>query len=325
VVTGGLSPYGLHAAFIADRLCAELTHMPNAITTARYRIERAWERGHAWSHKLVAQIRPGVSLLSGSVFVLLTLFLPIGYEACGPPRTGYEMVAGKGDWPTFLGVSSSAVGRDFYMVVLLLASCTLLLILVSGLRPGALRNKALVSRLALLAGTVSLFLVCDVTLLLAAISEDQPGLAALIPLVASCLCPGVFWPRKGFIAWVSVIASTVSLLFILDALGLLDGRINWVLLATEAVYAVVPLGLWYTYGFSSRPEGRARWEIIRRGLVAFYVPAVLGNFWFLGIAVKKGLWGFVPCYFGIHLIALGYLRLKQEPMLPSAERTSDQA
>jgi hypothetical protein len=300
--------------------------MPNATITARYRIERAWERGHAWSHKLVAQIRPGVSLLSGSVFVLLTLFLPIGYEACGPPRGGYEMVGGKGDWPTFLGISSSAAGRDFYVVVLLLASSTLLLILVSGLRPGVLRNKILVSRLALLAGTVSLFLVCDVTLLLAALSGDQSGPAALIPLLASCLAPGVFWPRKGFVAWISVMLITGSLLSIANGLGASIGEpINWIVIAAETVYALLPLGLWYRFGCSSRPEVRARWEVIRRGLVAFYFFAILGNFWFLGIAVKEGLWGFVPCYFGIHLMALGYLRLKQEPMLPSAERTSDQA
>jgi hypothetical protein len=101
--------------------------------------------------------------------------------------------------------------------------------------------------------------------------------------------------------------------------------INWIVIAAETVYALLPLGLWYRFGCSSRPEVRARWEVIRRGLVAFYFFAILGNFWFLGIAVKEGLWGFVPCYFGIHLMALGYLRLKQEPMLPSAERTSDQA
>ena len=84
------------------------------------------------------------------------------------------------------------------------------------------------------------------------------------------------------------------------------------MLAAESAYAVLPLGLWYRCAFSSRPEVRAQWEVIRRALVAFYFPAVLGNFWFLGIAVQEGLWGFVPCYFGIHLIALGCLRLVKE-------------
>lgn len=84
------------------------------------------------------------------------------------------------------------------------------------------------------------------------------------------------------------------------------------LLTAGAVYALVPLGVWYWYGFSSRPDVRARWEVIQRGLIAFYIPAVLGNFWFLAIAVREGIWGFLPCYFGIHLIAIGYRRLAHE-------------
>ena len=292
--------------------------MPNAFTTVRLRIEHAYERGNAWVKKLLAQVRPRVSLLSGSVLVLLTLFLPIGYEACGPPRTGYQLIRGKGDWPTLLGISSSTAGRGFYLAVLLLASFALLLVLVSAVRSGVVLSDRLAGRLAVLAGTVSLFLISDITLFLPLAAEGRSGSVALIALVVSCLTPGLFWPRKGFIAWVSAIASAVSLLFILDALGMSGGRINWMVFGTEAVYSLVPLGLWYRYGFPSRPEMRVRWEMIRRGLVALYFPATLGNFWFFRIAVKEGVWGFIPCYFGVHLMALGYLRLLKE--IPSSRR-----
>jgi hypothetical protein len=158
-----------------------------------------------------------------------------------------------------------------------------------------------------------LFLVCDVTLLLAALAGDQAGPAAVLPLAASCLAPGVFWPRKGYAAWISALVITGCLLLIADRLGVSLGEpVNWIVLAVESVYALLPLGLWYRYGFSPRPELHAQWQVIRRGLVAFYLAAVPGNFWFLGIAVQEGLWGFVPCYFGIHLIAFGYLRLLRE-------------
>lgn len=317
---------GLRAAIIASRLCAELGRMTNSIASALDRIERAYERGNAWTQKLLVQIRPRVSLFSGSVLVLLTLFLPIGYEACGPRRTGYELMRGKGDWPTLMGIASSAAGRDFYLLVILVASFTLLLVLASAVRPGVVRSKFLTPRLALLAGTISLFLVCDITLLLAALAGDQAGPAAIVPLIASCLSPAIFWSKKGFAAWISVIVITGSLLLIADRLGASIGEpINWIVIAAETVYALLPLGLWYCYGFSSRPEVRARWETIRRGLVALYFLAVLGNLWFLGITVTEGLWGFVACYFGIHLIALGYLRLIENRKLPEAEHTSGKA
>jgi len=298
--------------------------MADSNATARNRTERAYEHGQAWASKILALIRPRVSLTTGSVLVLLTLFLPIGYEACSPHRTGYELMGGKGDWPTLMGIASSAAGRDFYFLVFLLASITLLLVLASAVRPGITQSKSLISRLALLAGSVSLFYVCDITLLLAALAGDQAGPAALLPLAASCLAPGIFWSRKGFAAWISVMVITGSLLLIADRLGASIGEpINWIVIAAETVYGLLPLGLWYRYAFSSRPEVRARWEVIRRGLVALYFFAVLGNFWFLGIVVKEGLWGFVPCYFGIHLMALGYLRLKEEVMLHPVKPNTD--
>lgn len=170
--------------------------MLKAFDKARSWVTRAWARGCAWAHKLASQIRPPVSLATGSLLVLLTLLLPIGYDACGPPRLGYQLVRGKGEWPTFLGIFASTAGRDFYLVVLLLAAFTLLLVLVSGLHSGVVRNKSLAARLALLAATVSLLLVCDVTLLLAVASGDQFGTAAVVPLLASCLAPDCSGPTK---------------------------------------------------------------------------------------------------------------------------------
>ena len=60
------------------------------------------ERGEAEGRAFLTRIRPRVSLAGGGILVLLTLFLPVGYEACGPKRRGYELVQGKGEWPTYL-------------------------------------------------------------------------------------------------------------------------------------------------------------------------------------------------------------------------------
>lgn len=261
-------------------------------------------------HTLALRLRPRISLASGGVLVLLTLFLPIGYEACGPPHPGYELAGGQGEWPTFLGILSSAAGRDFYLLALSLGVFAIFFVFLSFLRPNLRRKRSLIHRLFALTGTVSLFLIADTYLLLAALAADWHSAAAFALLLVPCLSPGLVWPKKGFLAWVSVLAISMSLLFIAAALDIAPD--NWILLCFEAVYTLVPLGLWYGFGFSLRADARSQWESVRRGLVAFYFPAVLGNLWFLRIAVAEHVWGFVPCYFGIHLMALGYLRLAQE-------------
>ncbi|MFB3921377.1 MAG: hypothetical protein ACE145_06620 [Terriglobia bacterium] len=291
--------------------------MEDPATPTLNRAERAHEHGLAWVGRFVGQIRPRVSLASGSLFVLLTLFLPIGFEACGPARRGHELMNGKGDWPTLMGLASSVAGRDFYALVLLVAFFTLIMVTASAVRPDLIHNSALIPRMTLLTGAISLFLVCDVTLLLAALSGDKAGPAALLPVVLSCLAPGIFWPRKGFAAWISVLVISGTSLLIVDRLGLqIAEPINWIVITLETIYALIPLGLWFRYGLSSRPEVRARWKTVQRGLVALYFFAVLGNIWFLGIAISEDLWGFVPCYLGIHLMSLGYWRLGVIPSRP---------
>jgi hypothetical protein len=77
-------------------------------------------------------------------------------------------------------------------------------------------------------------------------------------------------------------------------------------------YFVVPLGLWWRFNISARGVVRADGNAMRGGLVAFYFPAVVANLVYFNVARKEGVWGMVPCYFGIHLITLGYMRLAKE-------------
>jgi hypothetical protein len=280
------------------------------------------EGGERGVGALLSRIRPRVSLASGSILVLLTLFLPIGYEACGPERRGYELVQGSGEWPTFLGVLvSSQAGQDFYILVLALAAFTAILVLLSFVKPDLCRKPPLTHRLFTLTGTASLFLMSDVILILP-FAEERYGWAAFGLGLISCLSPGLFWPRKIVGGWLSSLAIPISLFFIADSMRWWDGDGKTGLTYTfVGLYALVPLGVWW-FGGSSRERNPSQWIRIRRGLSSFYLPAVVGNIWFFVVAWREGLWGFVPCYCGIHLMAIGYMRLAKEgELLPAGGYT----
>jgi hypothetical protein len=281
---------------------------------------RIMDRGEHEARAFLSRLRPRVSLASGSIFVLLTLFLPIGYEACGPKRAGYELLQGKGEWPTFLGILvSKTAGRDFYILVLSLAAFTAILVLLSFLAPGLCPRPALTHPAFALTGTVSLFLLSDVLLILAFAEQDY-GWAALVLVLASCLAPGLFWPKRMFWGWVSVLAILISVFLIADSMQWGSSAVKTALtISFVAIYVLVPLALWWRYRILSRRFDPARWIAIRRGLVAFYLPAVVGNLWFFVVAWNEGVWGFVPCYVGIHLITLGYMRLFTEAQLAATQ------
>jgi hypothetical protein len=295
--------------------------MPKALVAARRIAAQVAERGECLASSLTSSIRPRVSLASGSLLVLLTLFLPIGYNACGGPSKGYELIQGKGEWPSFLGVFvSSTAGRDFYALVLLLAVLTTIFVFLAGLKPELVRRRTLTHRLFLLAGTLSLFLISDLFLPLIAYDEPYSSLAVALGLVA-ILTPGFFWPKKMFWGWLSAVAISVSLAFIAEALNWPDRgvtRIGIALLFSGACF-LFPLGLWWRFNVSAREVVRADWNPIRGGLVAFYFPAVVANLVYFNVARKEGVWGVVPCYFGIHLIAMGYMRLAKKSEEPRAE------
>jgi hypothetical protein len=287
---------------------------------------RAWEvQEHAAriARALLARIRPRLSLTTGSLLVLLTLFLPIGYEACGPPRTGYELVRGQGDWPSFLGITSAAGGRGFYIACLLLAAITLLFVLLSVSRPQVSRRPALVIGMFRLAGTVSLFLIFDLCFLLVVLTRGWQSAAASALAGVACLSSGLFWPKRLFIGWLSVIVSWISLLFVVEALATPgDAAFERFLVLFEVVWALVPVGIWFRFSLTRSPEVHAQWPEIRAGLAAFYTAAVVGNLWFLAVAVQERVWGLVPCYFGIQLMTLGYMQLAKRAESAQSTATS---
>jgi hypothetical protein len=270
------------------------------------------DQGEIIARRVLSPLRPRVSLASGSVLVLLTLFLPIGYQSCGPETKGYELLQGKGDWPTFMGVFlSDFSGPVFYGFVLLLAAGTAVLTAISLWKPDLLWTHSIRRPLFIISGTLSLFLVSDVIALVPMAADTYGGIAAGL-IVVSCLVPGKFWPARIFWRWIGLMAIAVLIFLGLSAMKWIQGDVPaWFMLGIWVIYGLGPLGMWWTHASGRRAFG-AEWSDLRRGLAAFYFTAVLGNLWFFYVAWREGIWGFVPCWFGIHLMALGYMRLAKE-------------
>jgi hypothetical protein len=268
------------------------------------------EAAEAVARRMVATLRPRVSLASGSVMVLLTLILPIGYESCGPETKGYELLQGRGGWPTFLGIfGGKFFGSPFYGLLLALAFLTILLVLISLLKPALWRNRAFARQGFLCTAGLSLFLLADVAALLPAGAEEW-GAAAAALLVASCLSPVAFWPRRLLERWLGPLVLSMLAIWVSTRTNLAHGEISaWCMVGIWMIYALAPLGIWLAYAAGRFGDCR---PAIRRGLIAFYIPAVLGNIGFFFVAWREGLWGFVPCSLGLFLMALGYARLSEE-------------
>ena len=296
------------------------------VTTIRTRAEAAGERGASWAESVVSRIRPGVSLASGSVLVLLTLFLPITVDSCGKAAgPGYELALGHSNhyWPGFLGFIFESAGRVQYLASLALAAATILLAVVVSLRAGFARKQRLFAGFFAVSGTLSLFTLSDYFILvlptwdifegvLVAIRSPVGVVTYLLAMVA-VLAPGLFWPRRVFAVWLIAFPIALLVLWVSERAA---QRIGWELKVSGSwfalplgVYYLMPLFLWYWKGLLRRRETGDRWPRIRLGLVCFYTPAAAANCLLLLYASQERVWGLVPYVFGIHLISLGFMRL----------------
>jgi hypothetical protein len=87
----------------------------------------------------------------------------------------------------------------------------------------------------------------------------------------------------------------------------------FVAMTPSMLYFVIPVGLWYSFGFSLQEERWKAWPGIRLRFLLLYLPAVLVDSVAFGREMRPGgLWGLFPYFVGINLISLGYLKLKQQ-------------
>lgn len=307
----------------------------------------AWDRGNQWTATLVRNSKPKVSLFTGSVLIVLTLFLPVAIEIFSPYRTGHECVRGEGIWPGALSLVSILLSEGqspypflytlSYTLPLSFAAFTLALLLASCLHPELLRKRRLSTWLFAIAGTLSLFLIADffwfsccevITDLIYPCGRSDfiiTAGAASLTLFAQVWCLRSRFVRKQ--KWIVLLfaAAGLSSLTALGSfsLGFLDSR--WaleeqteraLLLAPSVLYWLVPAVLWYRFGLSRRSEMRAQWPGLRPRVIAMYAPVVAIDclFLFRILITSDGdpIWGFPVFFVGTQLLALGYMRLARE-------------
>jgi len=307
----------------------------------------AWDRGNQWAATLVRNLKPTVSLFTGSVLILLTLFLPVAVEIFGPYRTGHECVRGEGIWPGALSLVSILLSEGqspypffytlSYTLPLGFAAFTLALLLASCLHPELLRKRRLSTSLFAIAGTLSLFIIADffwfsccevITDLIYPWGRSDiiitAGAASLtLFVIVWCLRSRFVRKQKWIISLFA--AAGISSLAALGSfsLGFLDSR--WaleeqteraLLLAPSVLYWLVPAVLWYRFGLSRRGELRAQWPGLRPRVIAMYAPVVaIDCLFFFRIVIPSdgdSIWGFPVFFVGIQLLALGYMRLARE-------------
>src|SRR6185295_8505284 len=132
--------------------------------------DRAWSKGIDWGRRISrpARLRPRLSLASGSLLTLLSLFLATATSCNSGPRKGYELVLGMHDATWFSagflgGYSSQLVGRTVYTASQVVAVLALALVVVRLLRPSFLQKSWWTSGLCRISVTFSLFLLVDLS------------------------------------------------------------------------------------------------------------------------------------------------------------------
>jgi hypothetical protein len=294
---------------------------------------KVWEKSELAVRSMLGGLRPRFSLLSGAAFVLITLFLPVAYNACGPAKTGAEFVGGaSGEFPLLAGLPSEGFGRGFYTLALIFAVITLCIVLLSMVRPGMIPGRKWITALCATAGTFSLYLLADaicwmagglVLVILEAMSlslRTSMATATGLVLVLIVVCLSSRLLRNSRVVFGLLAAGIIgcSLLLEFYLLNLPAGfppafAVNGLFYFLAALYWFVPAYLWYRFGLCQRAEKEPSWPSIRCAVFKVYLPAlgcVPALFW---LTRDEGVWGFIPFSIGIHLMSLGYMRLAQAP------------
>jgi hypothetical protein len=287
----------------------------------------AWKRAKGLVHSPRVRIPPRISLLTGSVLVLLTLYLPTVIDSCGSPRLGAELASGEDhiQWPS-IALSVVGKGRPFYLFCLALAAFTLLLLFASAVRRDPIRKHNLLTWLAAISGSAALVSTTDlypVAVAFLPYFRDLEGIRAqavgflflLFPI--ACL-RREFWTRKGAILWSLMVIDMLLVLwlssFLVDRFYPqfeLDNNLAALLISP---ISLVPLGLWFRYVLLESGPSRL-WPNVGRRLAILYSVTLAFD---LLCVVLLRFWGLIAFFLGAHLIFYGYWQLRHEAFLRAA-------
>jgi hypothetical protein len=323
------------------------SNLPSNAPAPRYAIDRVAAKIEPRLRALFRRLPAGVSLFTGGVFILVTVFLPLATDGCGHyGGTGKDLLVGKSAvyWPSLAGYWGGEFGRWFYLFLLAWAALAIAAALAPLINRDLSVRRSVIKPLAALAGAISFFVAAD----LCAWSLLRVG-DSLWPAVEDSV--GVLFfglaPCIGFSAlWAKGVRASRSLRLIFAILGATCGLdvalsvyvgatsadlagptsaafsvVFWVVFLSPFVLCLLgPLAVWFRHGVWPMADSARYWPSLRRRLVLAYAPAVAGQIYvgFLAIFAVH-VWGLVPCLLGIHLVTLGYLRLarRAEPALQS--------
>jgi hypothetical protein len=292
----------------------------HAFSRVRRRTASAWTKRKDWIRSPWFRLRPRVSLLAGSIFVLLTLYLPTVVGSCGKPQPGSSLAVGAQgvEWPGKL-LLFPANGRFFYLFCLALAAFTLVFLFASLLRWNLAGRRGLVTGLLAVSGSVAFLSTTDLFLVLAGdwlVTATALGIVAFLAVVS--LFPSArsrveIWTKKRMAGWALIAAGAISALLIRDFFfSEFDlhrvgkyGTVGFYLLAL--VLTLLPLSLWLRNGVFWGTL-RCPWQVAGGHLARFYVVITALDLLFVA---DFGYWGLIAFFAGAYLIFYGYWQLRQ--------------
>jgi len=307
--------------------------MPNetALTVKPGLIDRVGEKVERGLGPALRRLPPRVSLLTGGVFILITLYLPLAVNSCGDVSgPGKDIALGEVDsyWPGMFGLALKQAGRWFYIFLLAWAALTLCLVLLSFRGRITLTSRGFAGVLFAMATGVSLWVLVDYFYpfiggipVMLRVSSDWAEGTLIFGLLLSVTSWALRSVKSDLVAvfpylLASALLCSVVILTSAELAGLHMYRgddVESILGFTIAgLYALGPIPAWLRFRFSRNPEKTAQWTKVRRRLAVASVPAVAGQILAAYTAIDIGVWGLIPCLVGIHLITLGYLQLARE-------------
>lgn len=301
-----------HAAPAASRL-------RNVLLQLRQRVFSAWGACRQWTRLPLFRIRPRVSLLTGSVLVLLTLYLPTSADSCNHHHLGVKLASGA-EGTIWLGrlLNFLGGGRAFYLLCLALAALTLLLLLASVLGSNLTQSRGLSACFLVTSGSVALLSTTDL-FALAAFNQiwlgpvNVPFDVLLYLLPVACL-RAEFWTRKGAVRWVLILVAIAWGGFFADAAitrfyphwnSRLDSVIGYL---AGFTFSLLPLGLWLRYPYL-RGKPDPGWRGVSGRLAVFYAVVLACD---IRLVTYEKLWGLVVFFLGAYLLFYGHWQLRQE-------------
>jgi hypothetical protein len=302
------------------------------VETAREHIRKTFkrisEKHGALAGSQFVRIRPRVSLVTGSVFVLLTLYLSTVVGKCGDATHGVELARGDPNisWPGILFLENPVASRSFYLFCLALAAVTILLVVASRIHPRFARQGALVTTLYTISAVVALFSTSDLFSILyvyrgESIQEcanlDNNAARVLFLMVlfflsVACLRRD-FWKPRGAITWITIAGGLISLCYLENRFlsGSFTDLQSLPNITVFGAFSLLPLCLWLRYWVFQSKATRLLLSEMRKRLSVFY--AIIGTFDFVNFATGvEGYWGLLAFFVGVHLIFLGYWQLSTE-------------